>query len=199
SLGSILYEMATGKRAFQKGTGAQTLAAIIQDDPEPVALVNPKSPAPLRWIVERCLAKDPDERYASTRDLARDLKSVREHIGEVTSTASGAAAVVEAPTRKSRAGFLGIAAAAILAAGILGGVAIGRKGASSEPPTFRQLTFRRGSVQSARFAPDGQTILYTAAWDGKPLELFVSRTESPESRPFGMVGSDVLGISSTGE
>ena len=200
ALGSILYEMATGQRAFQKGTGAQTLAAIIQDDPEPVAQVNPKTPAPLRWIVERCLSKDSDERYASTRDLARDLKSVREHIGEVTSTASGAAAAVEAPARrKSRAPALAIASAAILAAGILGGVAIGRRGASTEPPTFRQLTFRRGAIQSARFAPDGQTILYTAAWDGKPIEVFVSRTESPESRPFGMVGSDVLAVSGTGE
>src|SRR5215813_4752449 len=81
SFGSILYEMATGKRAFQKGTGAQTLAAIIQDEPEPVAQVNSRAPAPLRWIVERCLAKEPDERYASTRDLARDLRSVREHLG----------------------------------------------------------------------------------------------------------------------
>jgi Tol biopolymer transport system component len=199
SLGSILYEMATGHRAFQKGTGAQTLAAIIQDEPEPLAQASARTPAPLRWIVERCLAKDPDERYASTRDLARDLKSVREHIGEVTSTSSGAAAIVEAAPRKSRKGLLAVAAAAVLAAGLVGGVAIGRKGVSSEPPTFRQLTFRRGSIQSARFAPDGQTILYTAAWDGKPIEVFVNRTESPESRPFGMVGADVLAVSNSGE
>ncbi len=110
SLGSILYEMATGKRAFHRGTGAQTLSAIIQDEPEPVAQVNPRVPAPLRWIVERCLAKDPDERYASTRDLARDLKSVREHIAEVTSTASGAAGIVEAapaPFARARPGHRG--------------------------------------------------------------------------------------------
>src|SRR5262249_21567376 len=199
SLGSILYEMATGQRAFQRGTGAQTLAAIIQDDPDPVGQLNPKTPAPLRWIVERCLAKEPDERYASTRDLARDLKSVREHIGEVTSTASGAAAVVEAPARKSRAGVLAAAALAILAVGALAGLAGGRRGASAQAPAVRRRPFRRGSIQSARFAPDGQTILYTAAWDGKPIEIFVSRTESPESRPFGMVGADVLAVSGTGE
>ena len=199
ALGSILYEMATGKRAFQRGTGAQTLAAIIQDEPEPVAQVNPRAPAPLRWIVERCMAKDPDERYASTRDLARDLKSVREHIGEVASTSSGAAAVVEAAPRRSRATGLAIAALAVLGAGVLAGIVIERRGARSEPPTYHQLTFRRGSIQSARFAPDGQTILYTAAWDGKPIEVFVNRTESPESRPFGMIGADVLAVSGSGE
>ena len=120
ALGSILYEMATGKRAFQRDTGAETLAAIIRDEPEPVAQVNPRAPAPLRWIVERCLAKDPDERYASTRDLARDLKSVREHIGEVTSTASGATGVVEPARRRSRA--IPILIAGILLAAI-GGLA----------------------------------------------------------------------------
>ena len=60
-----------------------------------MAQVNPRAPAPFRWIVERCLSKDPEERYASTRDLARDSKSVREHLGEVTSTASGVTCVVE--------------------------------------------------------------------------------------------------------
>ncbi len=103
ALGSILYEMATGKRAFQRPTGAQTMAAIIQDEPEPVAQVSPKTAPPFRWIVERCLAKDADERYASTRDLARDLKSVREHLGEVTTSASGTVAVVEPAREVARA------------------------------------------------------------------------------------------------
>ncbi len=74
SLGAILYEMATGKRAFQRKTGAETLVAIIREEPEPIAQLAPKAPAPVRWIVERCLAKDPDERYASTRDLAREIE-----------------------------------------------------------------------------------------------------------------------------
>ena len=86
SLGSILYEMSTGKRAFQKATGAETLSAIIRDEPEPVERFNARAPAPFRWIVERCLSKDPDERYASTRDLARDLKSIRDHLSEATSS-----------------------------------------------------------------------------------------------------------------
>src|SRR5437764_1638873 len=118
--------MATGKRAFQRDTGAETLTAIIRDDPEPVAQLNPKAPAPFRWIVERCLAKDPEERYVSTRDLARDLKSVREHISEVTSTASGGIGVVEPARRRSLA--IPIVAAAVIvaaAAGLFAGRRVG--------------------------------------------------------------------------
>src|SRR5262249_42017263 len=85
SLGSILYEMATGRRAFQRASAPQTLAAIIQEEPEPIASLNPKIPAPMRWIVERCHAKEPRARYASTEDLARDLATVRDRLSETTS------------------------------------------------------------------------------------------------------------------
>ncbi|MET0618838.1 MAG: protein kinase, partial [Thermoanaerobaculia bacterium] len=196
ALGSILYEMATGKRAFQKGTGAQTLAAIIQDEPEPVAQVNPRAPAPLRWIVERCLSKDPDERYASTRDLARDLKSVREHIGEVTSTASGATGVVEPARRRSRA--IPILIAGILLAGI-GGLVLGRRTGSVSQPTFQRLTFQRGTVYTARFGPDGQTAYYSASWDGAGSRIYSLRPGIPESSPLPVPPARLLGISSAGE
>src|SRR5262249_50971153 len=69
AFGSILYEMATGKRAFQKKTAVETLTAILNEEPESIATINPQAPAPLRWIVERCHTKDPDGRYVSTRDL----------------------------------------------------------------------------------------------------------------------------------
>jgi eukaryotic-like serine/threonine-protein kinase len=196
ALGSILYEMATGKRAFQKATGAQTLAAIIQDDPEPVAQVNPRAPAPLRWIVERCLAKDPEERYASTRDLARDLKSVREHISEVTSSGSGATGVVEPVRRRSRA--LPIAIAAAVLAALLGWLAGHRTGGSTQP-RFQRLTFQRGTVISARFGPDGQTVYYGAAWEGAPPRIFSLRPGNPESSALSLPPANLLGISSNGE
>ncbi len=93
SLGSILYEMASGKRAFERKTGAETLVAIIREEPEPLTQLAPKAPAPVRWIVERCLAKDPEERYASTKDLARDVKSTRDHLSE--SSLSGGLAAAE--------------------------------------------------------------------------------------------------------
>ena len=88
AFGSILYEMATGKRAFQKKTAVDTLAAILNDEPESVASLNPATPAPLRWIVERCLAKEPDGRYASTKDLARELAGVRDHLSEASGIAT---------------------------------------------------------------------------------------------------------------
>ena len=76
---------------FGRPTAVETLSAIIRDDPTPVGQLNPSVPAPVQWIVDRCLAKSPAERYGSTRDLARDLASARDHFSELTS--SGAAAV----------------------------------------------------------------------------------------------------------
>ncbi|MDQ2971147.1 MAG: serine/threonine protein kinase, partial [Acidobacteriota bacterium] len=102
TLGAILYEMATGKRAFQRKTGAETLVAIIREEPESLGQLAPKAPAPVRWIVERLLAKDPEERYASTKDLSRDLKSVRDHLSETA--ASGGLEAAE-PARRRRRGW----------------------------------------------------------------------------------------------
>jgi TolB-like protein len=83
SFGTILYEMLTGRRAFDRPTFAETLSAVIREEPPPVAQLNPAVPPPVRWIVERCLAKAAEERYALTRDLARDLASAREHLAEL--------------------------------------------------------------------------------------------------------------------
>jgi eukaryotic-like serine/threonine-protein kinase len=102
AFGSILYEMATGRRAFHRGSAPQTLAAIIQDEPEPIAALNPKVPAPLRWLVERCLAKEPRNRFASTEDLARDLAAIRDHLSEATSAISGLQAEPSRPPRRRR-------------------------------------------------------------------------------------------------
>ena len=96
SLGAVLYEMATAKRPFSRNTNAETLAAVIRDEPDPLHSLVPDLPLALRWAIERCLAKDPDERYASTRDLARDLAQLRDHV-------SGASQRVSIP-RPARAG-----------------------------------------------------------------------------------------------
>ena len=83
SFGLVLYEMLTGRRAFSRPSAVETLAAIIRDDPPPIGQLNPSVPAPVRWIVDRCLAKNPADRYGSTRDLARDLASARDHFSEL--------------------------------------------------------------------------------------------------------------------
>ncbi len=85
SFGSLLYEMATGRRCFERTSKAETLAAILRDNPQSPASLNSQAPAPLCWMIERCLAKNPEERYASTRDLARDLAIIRERLSETPS------------------------------------------------------------------------------------------------------------------
>ncbi len=97
ALGAILYEMATGRRAFHRGSKPETLAAVIREEPESISALNAGIPAPLRWIVERCLAKDPRKRYASTEDLAGDLGTVRDHLAEAT---SGVALAASGPRRR---------------------------------------------------------------------------------------------------
>src|SRR5262249_48631890 len=92
ALGSILYEMATGKRAFQGKTGVDTLAAILNEEPAPIATLNTQIPAPLRWIVERCHAKRPEDRYVATRDLARDLARLRDGVSETSGTMASVSA-----------------------------------------------------------------------------------------------------------
>ncbi len=195
SFGSILYEMATGERAFQRRTSVETLAAILREEPKPIAERNPAAPAPLRWTIERCLAKEPDERFASTKDLARDLKSMRDHLTETS-----AATLPAAPPRPRR-GWIAPAVAALAIGALLGALAVRKLGgdASASQPSFRQLTFRRGTIYGARFSPDGKTIIYSAAWDGKPSEVFGTQADSPESRPLGLSSATLAGISSSSD
>ena len=196
SLGSMLYEMATGQKAFQRKTAAETLSAIIREEPEPAGKVRPELPPPVRWILERCLAKEPEERYASTRDLARELAAVRDHISEVSGGIEAAAAPAKSRRRALRVG----AALALVAAGVAAGVLV-RPGSSarSAPPTFKRLTFRQGGLHNARISPDGQTVYYGATWDGEPSRLYVTRIDSPESRALDFPNhTDILAISSGG-
>ncbi len=103
AFGSIVYEMATGKRAFARGSAPETLTAIIRDEPEPIGALAPLTPAPLRRIVERCLAKGPDDRYASTRDLARDLQDLRDlTAGSQADASLSGTSPVALPAKRSR-------------------------------------------------------------------------------------------------
>jgi Tol biopolymer transport system component len=198
SLGSILYEMATGRRAFQKKTAIDTLSAILNDEPEPIAATNPQAPAPLRWIVDRCLAKEPGARFASTQDLARDLASVRDHLSEVFSGSETMLATTTRPHRRLPALVLGLA---LLAAAVFAGwLARGRLGAAPEAPRFTRLTFRQGGIYNARFAPDGRTVVYGARWVGDPpgSRLYRTLIGSPESAKFDFE-ADILAISPSNE
>jgi dipeptidyl aminopeptidase/acylaminoacyl peptidase len=196
ALGAILYEMVTGKRPFQRATAAETLTAIIREDPEEVAQLNPRAPAPLRWIIGRCLEKDPEDRFASTTDLARDLASLREHLSESTSAVE---ALTPAPGRRRWLRPAGWLALGLVAGAGIAALALRAVGSSPPELRFQRLTFRRGTVLTARFAPDGQSVLYGAAWEGGPPEVFSVRFDGPESRSLGLPPADVLSVSPTGE
>src|SRR6478672_8964268 len=200
ALGAILYEMAAGKRAFERATAIQTLSAIIQDEAEPLSSAAPKAPANLVWIIDRCLAKDPEERYGSTKDLARDLAALRDHASGMT--VSGVAQPAPRRFRPSRALLAAVASAGVVfgALTFLAGQRMqARRDRETPRPVAQTLTFRRGFLTGARFAPDGQTIVYSAAWDGKPSEIFTTRVGSFESRPLGIFPAGILAVSSAGE
>jgi serine/threonine protein kinase/tetratricopeptide (TPR) repeat protein len=151
SLGAILYELASGRRAFSGATAIETLSAILKEEPPALGEIRPETPEPLRWITERCLAKDPEERYGSTRDLARDLDRLREQ-------PTGSAPVA----RGERSRRLRFAIAAALAAGLLAaGILLVRNRAAPEPASASSiaiLPFRNisGRAEEEYFS-DGMT------------------------------------------
>ena len=192
SFGAILYEMLSGSRAFHRDTAAETMSAILREEPPDLSATNKNVQPGLERVVRHCLEKSPEERFHSAHDLAFDLESL---------SGTSSTAISAAPSERkglNRAVRYGAAAVAVLAA-LGGGILIGRSGRSSEPPTFKQLTFRRGTIWSARFGADGKTILSSAAWDGRPAEVYMSTGDAPEARPFGAPGADVAAVSASGD
>ncbi|HEY3123942.1 MAG TPA: hypothetical protein VGK70_07730, partial [Thermoanaerobaculia bacterium] len=179
--------------AFRGDTAADTMSAILTKEPPDLSTTNRDIHPGLDRIVRHCLEKNPEERFHSAHDLAFDLEALS------GVSAAGAAALPAIAPRKRRVALLAPAAVVAAVAVLVAGILIGKKLGFRPPPSFHQLTFRRGEITSARFAPDGQTILYAAAWDGRPIEVFLNRRERPESRPFGLTGTDVLAISRSGE
>ena len=137
SLGAILYELVTGARAFQRPSSVETLSAILRDEPAPLAAVAPQAPEGLRWIVERCLTKEPEERYASTRDLARDLANLRDRAPQTTVSAAAPAGVDAARPRSHFRGRWVTAALALAAAGVV--LFLLMRPRSPAPPVERSL------------------------------------------------------------
>jgi eukaryotic-like serine/threonine-protein kinase len=192
ALGAILYEMLSGRQAFEGETAADRLSAILHHDPPELASAAGEPVWPgLERIVRRCLEKDPEERFQTARDVAFALEALSVVSG--TRPTSGQGAVVK--------GKLAFGAAAVLLAGVVAGVLADRglrRLPPTEPPTYRRLTYERGTVGIARLAPDGNTVVYNAAWRGEPTEVFTMRLDSRESRPLGLPGV-LHAVSSTSE
>jgi len=194
SFGAVLYEMISGKRAFHGETAADTMSAILKEEPPELADPHLNVPPALERIVRHCLEKNPAQRFHSISDVAFGLEVLT---GISSTTTSGAQHVAPAPQRR---GWLLPAVAAIVLCLVLGAVYLaGQHSASTLIPHFHRLTFRRGTILSARFSPDGQTIIYGAALEGRPTELFTTRFDSTDSRSLGLEKTQLLSVSANGE
>ncbi len=200
ALGALIYEMAARERPFRRGTVLESLAATISDEPDPVRAKRPDLPAPVEWLIERCLSKDPGDRYASTSDLARDLATLRDHLSDLTKLP--AAGVTTAGGRVLRRGWARWTVALLTAAAIAAAsFVVGRQTTDTRLvlPSYRPLTFQRGSITGARFGPDGKTVYDSAAYGDEPSRVFVTHLERIESKLLDVPPGFLLGVSSKNE
>ncbi len=200
AFGAVLYEMLSGQRAFQHDTAAETMTAILKEDPPELLGSRAEISPALDRIVRHCLEKNPAERFQSARDVAFALGALS------GSNVSGPSAVVEpGTTRPIRRGRMltlltvGTALAIGLVAGYLGRGGQETTAASPADVTYQPVTFDEGFVFAGRFAQDGRTIVFSADWEQQARDVFVTSIDSPESRPLGLGGSDLVALSPSGD
>lgn len=182
SFGLVLYEMATGKRAFAGDAPPVLHDAILNRAQSPARDLNPALPPTLEKIIARALEKDREARYQSASEMRAGLESLKREVEQ-----------------RRRPRWRTMAAAGVVVLFIATtGLWIHHREANPPEPKFQRLSFGRGMIRSARFAPDGQSVVYGAAWDGKPSQLFWTKAGSFESRPLG-VEAEILAISPSGE
>ncbi|MCM3877252.1 MAG: protein kinase [Thermoanaerobaculia bacterium] len=160
SLGIVLYEMLSGGKPFEAASVPETLTAIIRDEPEPLEKKAGHVPAPIRWVVERLLAKEASERYDSTRDVVRDLKGLRDHLSTWTQ-----ASPVAGPAVKGASRWVPLAAGGVLCL-VLGAIA-GRRTAphALSPPRLTYVT-SSGRDGAPAVSPDGRLCAFASSRDG---------------------------------
>jgi eukaryotic-like serine/threonine-protein kinase len=197
AFGAVLFEMLTGRRAFQRETAAETMTAILREDVPELSSTGREIPLPLDRIVRRCLEKSVGERLQAARDVAIALEAVS------SGSVPGALGTL-APPESRRAPWRTIGMAIAL---LLTGVSFGFLAATirapvtttAELPRFRQLTFRRGDIRNARFAPDGRSVVYSATWDGEPHRIYAVRLERPRADAPPIADAKLLAVSGKGD
>ena len=220
ALGATLYEMVTGRRAFRGESRGETLAAIVDGEPRPLADLSPEFPAPAAWVVERCLAKEPVERYASTCDLAQALRGLRDHLSELESGGPWSTAVARARRRfrsiqehlRPGAGRVAaaVAACALLTMGLVRGdttprgrtpwpdpreapVAAQGPGTTSrsvEEPLLEVLTFRWTQLGDARSAGTAEPTVVEGRVERRRDSVRITARFVGTPRPSEQGGSD---------
>ncbi|MGB9074029.1 MAG: protein kinase [Terriglobales bacterium] len=190
SFGAILYEMVGGQRAFRGDSSIETMNAILKDDPPEISTATRNISPAMERLIRRCLEKAPEERFQSARDLAFALDA----LSGISGTTAPQVAV-RSPRKLRLALVASLAALTALALGFLAGM----RAATPGQPQFHQLIFGRGFIETARFTPDGQNVIYGAAWNDLPFEIFSTRLEGLESRSLGLPSGNILGISSNGQ
>lgn len=177
----------------------ESLVATSREDPEPLRSKRPDVPPPLAWTVERCLAKDPNERYASTSDLARDLANLRDHLSEIARIAPEGAAPAVASTRRWPWLTWALLAAALVV-GVGGTLLVLKSVPAPTLPSYRPLTFRRGVLTGARFSSDGTSVYYSAAFGAEPSRVFMTHLDGTGSELINLQDpAMLLSVSHKGE
>jgi Tol biopolymer transport system component len=193
ALGCVLYEMLAGRSPFGGTSAIESMNRTLSDDPPFGADVDPalKEVEP---TIRRCLEKNPDNRFQTARDLSFHLTAVAEgHTGAVSVRRRPAGKLSR--RRKISLAIVG----AVVVSALTTAYFLGERVSQQGPPTYTQLTFRQGFVRSARFSPDGRTVIYAAAWDGNPIALFRTQLGSPESQKVDLADANILAISRSGE
>lgn len=189
SFGAILYEILTGHRAFCGETQVDTMTAVLREKPADVNLEKAAIPPAFQEVVRHCLEKEPENRFQSAKDLAFALQML-----------SGSSPGGEVPFRKPKprtARVVPGAIAWVLAAATLA-LLIVRLLPPPPPPFYKRLTFEAGTVYAARFASDG-SIVYSAAWNGKPVQLFSTVGNSLQAQQLNLSDANLLAISPANE
>jgi len=194
SFGAVLYEMLRGVRAFGRETGAESMAAILKEDPPEIAVAGSGPSPSMQRIVQHCLEKKPGERFQSARDIAFALQAL-----SGSAVASGPAVAVA--RGRSRLWLAAIAVLAVLGVAGLGLYQAGQKAErrSASEITFKQMSGRRPTIFQALFGPDGETIVYSAALEGNVPQVFAIRSGHPEPQALSLPRTHLLSISSKGE
>jgi serine/threonine protein kinase len=192
SLGVVLYEMLSGRRAFAAGSVVESGYAILHNEPEGL----PENvPSQVAQVVQRCLLKDPARRFQSARDLAFYLELVRTSTGSTAPTVAARSAPAT-PSRWRRGAWP--VAALLTALGV--GAVMYFAGRATRLPTssVQGLISRLGRVSAGRFNPDGR-VIFSAAWEGQPLEVFAQSPGSTDAQPLGLRDTALMAVSATGE